>query len=343
MRKLALCASIVALLTLVGCGGGTKDGETSSGIGVKTAAVWKRPEGIAILTKSEYGPPSVRVCSWDTGETVESLILENYTGGFPPSALSKDRRYAVRKGPSNDLWLYEANRTDGYRHVATLQGREIGYSAGKTEYDRPQFHPKTGRLWFESTSQSESHLVSVDPTKPLEEPHREVPRQGGYNSKWGFDRNGDVFQVTPSHLPQNLTVGGERSFEVSYATGPSGAVSWAKLKFNYSFPKGDAEYEFLAPTAGPNSVLLQLAQSSGRDWDEVIQVDIDPGNHTASYRTVARAAAGFVVFRALFPDGKAVLVATEEAWFRVPFDGSEPQRLMSAPRVRGMGETTVLS
>lgn len=337
MLGLFLCGAVTA------CGGGQKSGATpqpepTASPASTTPAEWTRPDGIAILAKTSTGY-TVQISDWTTGARVDDLPVHMTDGGFEPHVRS-DLKYAARRNGYATIELYEPKPDNGYVLSASLKDQAASLSGGKIELDEPRFNPVTGRLWVTATpTKGDAYYLSFDPEQPDAEPRREAARSAGLHPwEWGFDSKGALVE-TPDWRKKTITVGGSKGYKFKYATSKSGEIVYAGLTFTADPTYGRDAYQLLAELA-PGDLLLQYIYPNAHDDEgSLLRVTFDVRAKTVKYRTAIPASADRVLFQALSPDKRSVLVATEPGWYRVPLTGTsnEAQPLPST-RSREIGE-----
>lgn len=303
---------------------------------------WTRPAGLAILTKSSTGY-AVRVSDWATGTRVADLPFQLTDGGFEPHVRS-DLRYAARRNGYARIELYQPEPGQGYVLSATLKDQPASFGGGKVELDEPRFNPITGRLWVTATpTKGERYYLSFDPEKPTAEPRRESARQSSLRPwEWGFDSKGALAE-TPDWSKKTITVGGSKGYEFKYVTSKSGEIVYAGLTFTADPTYGRDAYQLLAELAPGDLLLQHIYPNANDDEGALLRVTLDVRAKTVRYRTAIPASADRVVFQALYPDKRSVLVATGPAWYRVPLTGdSRPASPMPSARSREIGEDVVV-
>jgi len=335
----AVVLGLLISSSLAACSGDEKDGAAPQPAPTTTAAPeWSRPDGVAILTKSSTGY-TLRISDWATGARVDDLPFLLTDGGFEPHVRS-DLRYAARRNGRATIELYKPERDKGYVLAAHLKDQAATLDGGKVELDEPRFNPATGRLWVTATpTEGKPYYLSVDPEHPTEEPRREAARSAGLHPwEWGFDSKGELVE-TPDWRKKTITVGGSKGYEFKYATSTSGEIVYAGITFTANPSYGGDTYQLLAELAPGDLLLRYVYPNADDDEGTLLRVTFDPRAKTVRYRTAIPASADRVVFQALYPDKRAVLVATESEWFRVPLtgDGNAAEPLPST-RSRELGE-----
>ncbi len=337
----AVVLGLLLSCSVTACGGDRKEGAAPQPAPPPTTSAtpqeWTRPDGVAILTKSSSTGYTVRISDWATGARVDDLPFQLTDGGFAPHVRS-DLRYAARRNGYQTIELYKPERENGYVLAASLKDQAASFGGGKVELDEPRFNPVTGRLWVTATpTKGKPYYLSFDAEQPTAEPRREGAREAGLHPwEWGFDSKGALVEV-PDWRKKAITVGGSKGYKFSYATSVSGEVVYAGLTFTANPSYGHDTYQLLAELA-PGDLLLQYVYPHADD-DEgtLLRVTFDPRAKTVRYRVAVPASADRVVFQALYPDKRSVLIATASEWYRAPITGGQAEPLRST-RSREIGE-----